>query len=159
MIWWTTGRWSPGSLGGPLARFGGWRSAARTAIPRLRSRRRSARTAAVPDHLLPDLSLAHGGRCQGVEWRVERWSCRRRGCAPAGEPRARRPGAARNWPELDVGSAARALPRKLKCLHAHAAFALARPGYELGDEVLDEAGERWCPDGRCARALQEAAPS
>ena len=45
MIWWTTGRWSPGSLGGPLARFGGLRSAVRTAIPRLRSRRRSGRTA------------------------------------------------------------------------------------------------------------------
>jgi hypothetical protein len=32
------------------------------------------------------------------------------------------------------------------------AFALARPGYELGEGVLEEAGERWCPDARCARA-------
>jgi hypothetical protein len=35
----------------------------------------------------------------------------------------------------------------LKCLHAHAAFALARPGYELGERVLDELEPRW--PGRC----------
>ena len=54
--------------------------------------------AAVPDHLLPDLSLAHGGRCQGRgRWRSRAAvPCCRRGCALAGEPRARRPGAARN---------------------------------------------------------------
>ncbi len=55
-------------------------------------------------------------------------------------------------PELDVGIAGTRNPRALKCLHAHAAFALARPGYELGERVLEEVGERWCPDGRCARA-------
>jgi hypothetical protein len=41
----------------------------------------------------------------------------------------------------------------LKCLHAHAAFALARPGYELGEQILEEAGETWCPDARCEKAL------
>lgn len=56
-------------------------------------------------------------------------------------------------PELDVGIGGTRNPRKLKCLHAHAAFALARPGYELGERVLDEAGERWCPDGRCKNAV------
>jgi hypothetical protein len=55
-------------------------------------------------------------------------------------------------PELDVGIAGTREPGKLKCLHAHAAFALARPGYELGEAVVREAGERWCPDARCARA-------
>jgi hypothetical protein len=40
----------------------------------------------------------------------------------------------------------------LKCLHAHAAFALARPGYDLGEEILGEIEERWCPDARCAAA-------
>jgi len=60
-------------------------------------------------------------------------------------------------PELDVGIGGTRSPGALKCLHAHAAFALARPGYELGEGVLGEAGERWCPDGRCARALQEDA--
>ena len=55
-------------------------------------------------------------------------------------------------PELDVGIAGTRELGPLKCLHAHAAFALARPGYELGDRILDEAGETWCPDGRCAKA-------
>lgn len=52
-------------------------------------------------------------------------------------------------PELDTGIAG-TRNGSLKCLHAHAAFALARPGYELGERILAEAGERWCPDGRCA---------
>lgn len=55
-------------------------------------------------------------------------------------------------PELDVGIAGTRSRENLKCLHAHAAFALARPGYEVGERVLAEAGERWCPDARCARA-------
>ena len=56
-------------------------------------------------------------------------------------------------PELDVGIGGTQSPGKLKCLHAHAAFALARPGYELGEAVVEEAGPRWCPDARCGRAL------
>jgi uncharacterized protein len=36
----------------------------------------------------------------------------------------------------------------LKCLHAHAAFALARPGYVLGERILDELPQRW-PDACC----------
>jgi hypothetical protein len=56
-------------------------------------------------------------------------------------------------PELDVGIAGTRTRANLKCLHAHAAFALARPSYELGERILAEAGERWCPDGRCANAL------
>ena len=52
-------------------------------------------------------------------------------------------------PELDAGIAGTRDEGKLKCLHAHAAFALARPGYELGDRILAEAGEPWCPDRRC----------
>ena len=55
-------------------------------------------------------------------------------------------------PELPVGIAGTKERENLKCLHAHAAFALARPGYELGERVLEEAGERWCPDRRCERA-------
>ena len=56
-------------------------------------------------------------------------------------------------PELNVGIAGTRSRENLKCLHAHAAFALARPEYELGDRILAEAGERWCPDARCARAV------
>jgi hypothetical protein len=43
--------------------------------------------------------------------------------------------------ELGIGGSRR--PERLKCLHAHAAFALARPGYELGARVLAELGELW----------------
>jgi hypothetical protein len=37
----------------------------------------------------------------------------------------------------------------LKCLHAHAAFALAHPGYELGERILDEVAPRW-PERCCS---------
>jgi hypothetical protein len=37
----------------------------------------------------------------------------------------------------------------IKCLHAHAAFALARPGYELGDSVLAEIDSLWPAEGCC----------
>lgn len=43
--------------------------------------------------------------------------------------------------ELGIGGARR--PERLKCLHAHAAFALARPGYELGESVLAEIDSLW----------------
>jgi hypothetical protein len=55
-------------------------------------------------------------------------------------------------PEFDVGIAGSRKPENLKCLHAHAAFALARPGYDLGERILAEVPERWCPDARCAAA-------
>jgi hypothetical protein len=40
----------------------------------------------------------------------------------------------------------------LKCLHAHAAFALARPGYTLGDCILADAAPMW-PQARCCTPL------
>ena len=47
-------------------------------------------------------------------------------------------------PELDLGvGGARAGAGSLKCLHAHVAFALARPGYELGDRIVAELEPRW----------------
>ena len=43
-------------------------------------------------------------------------------------------------PESDLGiGGAHADAAGLKCLHAHVAFALARPGYELGERILTEA--------------------
>lgn len=51
-------------------------------------------------------------------------------------------------PELDVGIGGSSRSGSLKCLHAHAAFALARPGYELGDRILAEVPGLW-PDDRC----------
>jgi uncharacterized protein len=56
-------------------------------------------------------------------------------------------------PELPGGIGGAASDEALKCLHAHAAFALARPGYELGERILDEVKDRWCPDARCGVAL------
>ena len=52
-------------------------------------------------------------------------------------------------PELDLGiGGARRDAGSLKCLHAHAAFALARPGYELGERILEELDPLW-PDVCC----------
>jgi uncharacterized protein len=43
--------------------------------------------------------------------------------------------------ELGIGGTRR--PGELKCLHAHVAFALARPGYALGDGMLAELDPLW----------------
>jgi hypothetical protein len=51
--------------------------------------------------------------------------------------------------ELGIGGAGRT--GSLKCLHAHAAFALARPGYELGDRIVAELAPLW-PDRCCTDA-------
>ena len=51
---------------------------------------------------------------------------------------------------LALGIAGAHDPGNLKCLHAHAAFALARPGYELGDAILGELDARWPPDRCCS---------
>jgi hypothetical protein len=46
-------------------------------------------------------------------------------------------------PELDAGIGGSTRAGSLKCLHAHAAFALSRPGYELGDRILAELPSLW----------------
>jgi hypothetical protein len=51
-------------------------------------------------------------------------------------------------PELPGGIGGSARTGSLKCLHAHAAFALARPGYALGDRILADAGPLW-PHAQC----------
>jgi len=51
--------------------------------------------------------------------------------------------------ELGIGGASR--PGGLKCLHAHVAFALAQPGYTLGERMLEELEPLW-PE-RCCSAL------
>jgi hypothetical protein len=51
-------------------------------------------------------------------------------------------------PELDAGIGGSTRPGSLKCLHAHGAFALAQPGYELGDRILAELPSLW-PDSCC----------
>ena len=81
---------------------------------------------------------------------VERWS---RAAAEDSELRTSLQSATeeqrRLRPELDVGiSGARAGAGSLKCLHAHVAFALARPGYELGERIVAEIDPLW-PDVCC----------
>jgi hypothetical protein len=51
-------------------------------------------------------------------------------------------------PELPAGIGGSMRDGSLKCLHAHAAFALARPGYELGERILAELPSPW-PDECC----------
>jgi hypothetical protein len=55
-------------------------------------------------------------------------------------------------PELPVGIGGASRTGSIKCLHAHAAFALARPGYELGTRILAEAAPLW-PQGGCCTSL------
>jgi hypothetical protein len=49
---------------------------------------------------------------------------------------------------LELGIGGSRNPASLKCLHAHVAFALACPGYRLGEAVLAEIPERW-PERCC----------
>ena len=51
-------------------------------------------------------------------------------------------------PELPGGIGGQTRPGGLKCLHAHAAFALATGGYELGDRIVAELVPLW-PDRCC----------
>ena len=54
---------------------------------------------------------------------------------------------------LGLGIAGSGGRRGLKCLHAHAAFALARPGYLLGERILDEVEPLWPHDECCSASL------
>ena len=53
---------------------------------------------------------------------------------------------------LDLGIGGSSRTGSLKCLHAHAAFALARPGYELGERILAELAPLW-PDRCCVGSV------
>ena len=57
---------------------------------------------------------------------------------------------------LELGIGGSRNPEALKCLHAHVAFALARPGYRLGEAILDEVPERWARG--CCADLSLASP-
>ena len=51
---------------------------------------------------------------------------------------------------LDYGIGGSRRGGSLKCLHAHVAFALARPDYELGGRILAEVEPRW-PERCCSQ--------
>jgi hypothetical protein len=55
---------------------------------------------------------------------------------------------------LGTGIGGSRSPQALKCLHAHVAFALAQPGYLLGERVLAEIPELW-PTTCCSPAVAD----
>jgi uncharacterized protein len=56
---------------------------------------------------------------------------------------------------LDLGIGGSRSPGHLKCLHAHVAFALARPGYELGERILAEVVDPWPSDRCCSESIPD----
>lgn len=53
---------------------------------------------------------------------------------------------------LELGIGGSANPRRLKCLHAHVAYALANQSYVLGERVLAELEPLW-PERCCSEQL------
>ena len=81
---------------------------------------------------------------------VERWSRRTRDEPELRESAERGHREQRRLrPELPGGIGGQTRTGGLKCLHAHAAFALARPGYELGERILAEVEPLWPPERCC----------
>jgi hypothetical protein len=99
---------------------------------------------------------------------VERWSTAvasdealagslARATAEQQEIRRRLAGAARHSDDgasLALGIGGSRSPEHLKCLHAHIAFALAVPGYELGERILAEVAAPWPSDRCCSERLR-----
>jgi uncharacterized protein len=56
---------------------------------------------------------------------------------------------------LDYGIGGSRTPQQLKCLHAHVAYALARPGYELGERILAEVPEPYPRERCCSESLRD----
>jgi hypothetical protein len=56
---------------------------------------------------------------------------------------------------LDFGIGGSRTPEHLKCLHAHVAFALARPGYTLGERIFADVTDPW-PARVCCSELRRA---
>jgi hypothetical protein len=84
---------------------------------------------------------------------VERWSERVREQPPLRASLERANAEQRKLrPELPGGIGGSTRSGSLKCLHAHAAFALARPGYELGERILAELDGLW-PESGCCTAV------
>jgi uncharacterized protein len=83
---------------------------------------------------------------------VERWSEAVRSDPELGQSLERATEEQRRLrPELPGGIGGSVRPGSLKCLHAHAAFALARPGYELGERIVAEVGPLWPPSACCTQ--------
>jgi hypothetical protein len=50
---------------------------------------------------------------------------------------------------LELGIGGSRNPHRLKCLHAHTAFALAQPGYALGERIVAELAQPLWPSRCC----------
>ncbi|MFN2627682.1 MAG: DUF501 domain-containing protein [Gaiellaceae bacterium] len=61
----------------------------------------------------------------------------------------RRLAGGREHPSLELGIGGSSRRGSLKCLHAHAAFAFANPGYGLGQLIVAEVEPCW-PDSCCS---------
>ncbi len=55
---------------------------------------------------------------------------------------------------LESGIGGSRTPSHLKCLHAHVAYALAQPGYELGERIFAEVAEPWPPEQCCSEPFR-----
>jgi hypothetical protein len=85
---------------------------------------------------------------------VERWSrAAREDPQLAASVAAAQAEQRRERPELDAGIGGSTRDGSLKCLHAHGAFALARPRYELGERILAELPSLW--PGSCCTAVDD----
>lgn len=83
---------------------------------------------------------------------VERWSRRAREEPPFAASLAEAQAKQRRLrPELAAGIGGSTRDGSLKCLHAHTAFALAQPGYLLGEAILAELPSVW-PGTCCTKA-------
>lgn len=56
---------------------------------------------------------------------------------------------------LDLGIGGSRSPAHLKCLHAHVAFALAHPGYVLGERILAEVKVPWPVERCCSEPFRD----
>ena len=152
---WTTAQLVERQLGRRHAHSSASSSAARSArlpspssppttSPAIRSRRRTtspARTSSPPSRGSRRRAESSAGASRVASDRLSprAWQRATRRAARRVRSRARR---RRDRPGRRSVARARhrrlAEPEQLKCLHAHAAFALARPGYELGERILAE---------------------
>lgn len=82
--------------------------------------------------------VAKSRRLRWSLWRANRKQRRLRRKAAQATPVMLDAGAS-----LGLGIAGSRDGRKLKCLHAHVAFALANPGYELGERIVAELDPLW----------------
>jgi uncharacterized protein len=56
---------------------------------------------------------------------------------------------------LEFGIGGSRTPEQLKCLHAHVGYALANPGYALGERILAELAEPWPEQRCCSESLRD----